>query len=277
MPAAPAPRRGPWRARPASRRSRSRSAPRPGRPTAAVEAPSAGADRRGSRAPPPRRSSGRDQPVRAMRDRDRPFRVGPHRQARDVEDRRLLLDPAGIGQHQPSAGHERQERDVPERLHDPESIAVAQPRGLQRRTPARVERDHERQEGRQPVERADHGPGARRVVHVRRPVQRHDPVRLGQPEPLPLAASGRTAPAAPAACRSSGSRRTGSASAGTPLARSSPSASGLVVNSSSASRSLTMRFDLLRHRAVERAQARLDMRATARPAWPPRGSRRACC
>ena len=69
----------------------------------------------------------RDQPVRALADGDRPLGVRPHRQARDVEDRGLLLDPARIGQHEPGAGHERQERDVAQRLDDADPVAAVSP------------------------------------------------------------------------------------------------------------------------------------------------------
>ena len=185
---------------------------------------------------------GRHQPVRAVADRDRPFGVRPHRQARDVEDRRLLLDPARVGQDEPRPGDQRQERQVAEWLDDAQPIAVAQPGGLEGRAAARVQRDDEREQSRRgrrappPTARALAAPS---TFDGRCSVT--TPYASGRPSRSRSSVES-NARGARAACRSSGCRRSGSARPARRSTRSRSSASGLVVNSSSASRSLTTRL-----------------------------------
>ena len=78
---------------------RRRSARPPGRPTAAAPRCAAGA---GGQRLARRRASeslAGDEPVGAVRDRDRALGVGPQRQARDAEHGGLLLHAAGVGDH----------------------------------------------------------------------------------------------------------------------------------------------------------------------------------
>ena len=103
-----------------------------GGPSAGTSRPSASTDR-GSR----HDRLGLDQAVGAVGDRDRPLGVGPHRQARDAQHGRLLLDPARVGDDQGRAADQRQEVHVAQRIDDPQPVAghspaassVGRPRG----------------------------------------------------------------------------------------------------------------------------------------------------
>ena len=57
------------------------------------------------------------------RDRDRPLGVGPDGQAGHAQDRRLLLDAAGVRDHDRRPADEREEVDVAQRVDDPQALA----------------------------------------------------------------------------------------------------------------------------------------------------------
>src|SRR2546425_11827945 len=66
-----------------------------------------------------------NEPVGPVRARDRSLGVGPHRDARDAEERRLLLEPPRIGDDERGAGDEAEHLQVTQGLEQLE----AAPRG----------------------------------------------------------------------------------------------------------------------------------------------------
>src|SRR6266850_8206268 len=65
-----------------------------------------------------------DDPVGAVRDRDRTLRAVAKGQAGDPEEGRFFLDAPGIGEHQPRAAHEGDEVEVPERVEERDALTV---------------------------------------------------------------------------------------------------------------------------------------------------------
>src|SRR6266496_2650577 len=83
----------------------------------------------------------RDQPVGALFDRDRPFRVGPHRETRHAEEGGLLLDATRVGDHETGGFGQVQHGEIGERLAQPDlAEARYQPGLCEARPAARVDR-----------------------------------------------------------------------------------------------------------------------------------------
>ena len=105
-----------------------------------------------------------DELVRALGDGDRSLRVVAQGEARDAQRRRLLLDAAGVGEHEAGAGHQAEEVEVAERFGDQDAVGDGAPGELG--SGARMGREDERQLGAdrvQGVEQlAEHRPGRRR-------------------------------------------------------------------------------------------------------------------
>ncbi len=140
------------------------------------------------------------------------------------------------------APHQRQEVEVAQRIDDREPRHVQEPGGRQRGPAPRMERQHDGQPLR---ERPGAPPRAarRRPACPRWPVDGASPPRRARPGPGARAsAPGRTCPGAPAACRSWGCPRSGSARRSTPSRARLSSASGLVTNSRSDRTSVTRRL-----------------------------------
>ncbi len=119
------------------------------------------------------------QHVRPMADRHRPLGVGAQRVARDAERRRLLLDAARVGDDRAGAGLERQEVEVADRLRAADAGGLEPlERGAVRQPGAgpRVDREHDRRVGPERGERVDDPGELRRLVDVRRAVERHEHV-----------------------------------------------------------------------------------------------------
>ena len=165
----------------ASRARSRRSARRRGRPTAAGRRrarPAVREDRPRRRQDAPRAR----QPVRAVGDRDRPLGVRADRQARHAEDRRLLLDAAGVGDDERGAAHERRgtRRSRAARRSAARSLD-ARPAASSVGAAARVERQDDRQlRRRRHASIATSRAPPRAVVDVGRAVQRRDGVRPGE-------------------------------------------------------------------------------------------------
>ena len=109
-----------------SLRRRRRSAPPRGRPTAAGGC--AGSRRAALEQPGDLADPGRveaEQGVRARPDRHRPLGVVAQGEAGDAEVGRLLLDPAGVGQHGAGVGLQREEVEVADRVDEVHARGVA--------------------------------------------------------------------------------------------------------------------------------------------------------
>ena len=156
-------------------------------------------------------------------DRDRPLGVVAQREARRAEDRRLLLDPAGVGEHRGARCAGARGVEVVERLGDeaggaPSSSSSRAPRGA-----ARVRGCSGNTTGIVAATLASAADGRREhrgVVGQRRPVERDEHVAARwQPEPHRRARAGGPRAGGAAGCRPSCCRRTRSAPAGCPRRR----------------------------------------------------------
>ena len=131
----------------------------------------------GERPPEPRENGagvGADDAVGAVGDGDRPLGVLAQRQARDAERGRFLLQPARIGQDQPRVRRQAQEIDVAERLGQRSRRRATRPRP-NCRSRSRVRGCTGNTTGislRDLAHRLEDAAQRRRVVDVRRPVQR---------------------------------------------------------------------------------------------------------
>lgn len=111
-----------------------------------------------------------------MRDGHGPLGVGTQREAGDAEDRRLLLDTAGVGDDRGGTADEAHELDVAERVDDAHARVVEEAGLLEAGATARVQRDDDLRLVGDGVHRGDEGLDVLRVVDIARAVQRGDDV-----------------------------------------------------------------------------------------------------
>ena len=128
----------------------------------------------------------------------RPLRSVPKRHARHAGQVGLLLHAAGVGQHGARVQQQRGEVQVAERRHEPHpgGLELAhQPRGLQPRARARVQREHDRVAASRTAARrgAPAAPGRRRCPRGARSRAGSRPARRRTP-PARRCARGRAAP-----------------------------------------------------------------------------------
>ena len=160
-----------------------------------------------------------DEAIGAVGDRDRTFRVGTDREARNAEDGGLLLDPARVGDDEGRAPDQGHELDVAERVDDPHPIARRQAGGRQVGPATGVDRQDD---GGPFGDRRQHRRDPRRlpgIVDVGRAVDGRDDVSVGEIHGRRARQPHRSGRGSRSACRSSGSRRDGSASGRRPRPR----------------------------------------------------------
>src|SRR3954463_15504282 len=132
--------------------------------------------------------------IRPLLDGDRTLGRLPERDARDAEHGRLLLHPAGVRQNERGAGEEPEEVEVAERWLqlDPRPVdPVPKPEGADPRVGARVERENDRDLGRDLLRRLEETREDPLVVDVLWAVEREKGVWRGDAETLGRAAGAR--------------------------------------------------------------------------------------
>ena len=119
-----------------------------------------------------------DQDVGAGGDRHRAFGVLAHGQAGRAEVRGLFLNAAGVGDDQRRMHLQREKFDVPDRVDEPDVGARRPaPEVLDPLSRARVDGEDHADLAAQDGQRAQELPERRRVIDIRRTVQRHQRVR----------------------------------------------------------------------------------------------------
>ena len=194
------------------------------------------------------------------RDRHRPLGVVAQREAGHAEVGRLLLDPAGVGEHGAGVGLEREEVEVADRVdqlharrHRSQPVAEHLPG-------PRVDREEHRHLAADRGQRAPSRRPAAAPSTSAGPVQRDEQVGAGLEPVLGRGPPCRgTAPRARRACRSSCCRRSWIRSAAIPSRARFVVASGGVREEQVGELVGEDPVDLLRHRPVEAAQPRLDV------------------
>jgi hypothetical protein len=120
--------------------------------------------------------------IRPLRDRHGPFRPVAQGHARDTQNRGLLLNPAGVRQHARGSGHQAQEVQVSERVHQPNAVRghTLGQAGLGDALPGAGVGDQEHGEaGRSHAQDVHHLVQRLVTVHVGRPVQGGHQVSAG--------------------------------------------------------------------------------------------------
>ena len=201
-----------------------------------------------------------EQGVGAGADRHRPLGVVAQGEAGDAEEGRLLLDPPGVGEDGAGVGGQREEVEVAERLGEQQAgaLLVADLR-LHHLAGPRVDREDDRHLRGEPPQLGDRL-GEQRAVDEGGAVQGDEQVgagldaqparRVSSPRKRPSSATSVSIIVLPTKCMRSSP---------TPSARRFSIASSLCRKSSSRERVGDDPVELLGHRAVEAAQAGLDV------------------